>query len=234
MSAKEKIVFPLDVATEDEALKFVNLLKDSVGVFKIGLELFISCGPSIVKKVQDISPETKIFLDLKLHDIPETVRKSVRAVQNLNVDFLTVHSETASLFDGFQKGKLKILGVTVLTSISEEDIKAMGYAQEFSNSKDLVLKRADILKKAGADGFITSPQEVKFLRVAYGQDTIIMTPGIRPTFGEVRGDDQKRIATPERAIKDGSDYLVIGRPIRNAKDPVLVCEKIAQEIDKAL
>ena len=235
LKPKDRIMFPLDVQTEEEAVKFAEILKDSVGVFKIGLELFTACGPSVIDNVKKTAPDGKIFLDLKLHDIPATVAGAVKSASKLGVDFLTVHAMGGSEMlsaAASERGDINILGVTVLTSMSLNDIKEVGFSDEYNEPGDLVEDLADLVRASGCQGLVSSPLEVKALREALGQDMILVTPGIRPSDSD-KGD-QKRIATPESAIKDGSDYLVIGRPIRNAPDPRKAAEDIAEEIRKAL
>jgi orotidine-5'-phosphate decarboxylase len=176
------------------------------------------------------------MLDLKLYDIPETVRLSIMEIAKKNVTFTTVHAikpvaKAASLSKGHD---LKVLGVTVLTSMSQDDIHSMGINIPVS---ELVLKRAGETMEMGCDGVVASPLEVKLLREKLGDKPIIVTPGIRPLNFNERTDilsDQKRMATPYDAIKNGADYLVVGRPIRDAKDPVEAIMNIRKEIERAL
>lgn len=231
-AAIDKIVFPLDVQDRESALKYTTMLKGYVGVFKIGLELFCKEGPDIINVVRGVSGGAKIFLDLKLHDIPETVKKAVRSINHYGVDYLTVHAEGVEMVRGavMEAPDTCILGVTVLTSLGMEDLKDSGV--ETGNVADIVLKRAAILKKAGAGGLVCSPLEVGLIREKFGEDLTIVTPGIRPKSSE-KGD-QKRVMTPGEAIKMGSDLLVIGRPIRNAENPQKAARAIIAEIEQAL
>jgi len=233
--AKDTIIFPLDVPSLASARRYVELLADSVGMFKVGLELFIQSGPEIINFIKTSSP-AGIFLDLKLHDIPATVGRAMARVADLGVDVATVHcGETPQMLEAAvagSSGKVGVLGVTVLTSVSSADIDAAGFAKEFSADMfKLVLKRAAMAKAAGCAGVVCSGQEVKMIKESLGKDFIAITPGIRPAWDAVAQDDQQRITTPAQAIQNGSDYLVIGRPIRDAADPKEAALRIAEEIE---
>ncbi|MFZ3072606.1 MAG: orotidine-5'-phosphate decarboxylase [Thermodesulfobacteriota bacterium] len=235
MKPHERIVFPLDLPTEKEALEFAKNLSGLVGVFKIGLELFVASGPSVIEKIKKISPESKIFLDLKFHDIPETVKRAVSSAACLGVDFITVHAsageEVLKAATAAGGGRLKILGVTVLTSMSKEDLNDMDPA--LRNVEALVLKRAALAKKCGLDGIVCSGLEAKKIKETFGKEFIALTPGIRLKQDEPK-DDQKRVVTPYEAVFNGADYLVIGRPIRDSKNPFETVDIIAKEIEKAM
>jgi orotidine-5'-phosphate decarboxylase len=235
-SSKDYIVFPLDVSTAAEARKYVELLRDDVGMFKVGLELFVRSGPEIVKMIQACGP-AGIFLDLKLHDIPATVAGAMRAISEMGDQQVTVHCgeapEMLRAAVAAAGGSVGVLGVTVLTSVSPEDIRAAGFGQEYSNNLSaLVMKRAAMTRAAGCAGIVCSGLEVKSVKAMFGRDFIAVTPGIRPAWDASGKDDQKRITTPARAVQDGADFLVIGRPIRNAKDPRAAARRIAGEINE--
>lgn len=236
LTAKNRIVFPLDVPTIDRAVELTTLLKDHVGVFKIGLELFTAEGPTIIEKVKKTAPDSKIFLDLKLHDIPETVARATRRVAEFGgVDFLTVHAmggATMLSAAASERGDIDILGVTVLTSMGLEDLTQIGFDNELCSTEDLVLSLAGLVKGSSCQGVVSSPLEVASLREELGEDFLLVTPGIRLSHG--KSDDQKRIATPESAIKSGSDYLVIGRPIRDSENPVKTATDIAKMIESSI
>ena len=237
--AKSYLIFPLDVATVAEAKKYVTLLRDHVGVFKIGLELFIHAGPQVVHAVQDLAPDSRIFLDLKLHDIPETVRRATQRMASLGVTFATIHcGDSPKMLDAAVSGadgKMQLLGVTVLTSVSSQDIRSAGYDPSFAdNLNELVLKKADMARKAGFAGVICSGHEAEQIKAHCGLSFLAVTPGIRPTWDLAEGDDQARVMTPARAIQMGSDHLVIGRPIRDAQDPALAAKQMLQEIESVL
>jgi orotidine-5'-phosphate decarboxylase len=237
-SPKDYIIFPLDVPSFDEAKRYVDLLSGHVGMFKVGLELFIRSGPEIINFI-NLSGTSGVFLDLKLHDIPATVLHAMKSIADLDVRFATVHcGEAKSMLDAAVQGsdgKVGVLGVTVLTSISSIDIRNAGFRTEFSdNLSKLVMKRAGMAKEAGCAGVVCSGLEVKKIKADFGDDFIAVTPGIRPAWEGMEEDDQQRISTPARAVKNGSDYLVIGRPIRNAKDPREAAVKIAGEIEMVL
>lgn len=236
--AKDYIIFPLDVPGFDEAMKYVNLLKDHVGLFKVGLELFISQGPAILNAVLETAGK-KVFLDLKLHDIPATVSRAFMVASHYGPEFVTIHCDVG---DGILKevaannpGNTKILAITVLTSLNSENLARLGYAEQYANDLSrLVLLKARLAREAGCHGVVCSGHEAGMLRQALGPDPIIVTPGIRPAWTLVQGDDQKRIVTPAAAVKDGADYLVIGRPIRDAEDPREAAKMVANEIEAAL
>lgn len=236
--AKDYIVFPLDVSTEKAAKEYVEHLSESVGMFKVGLELFIRSGPKIVDVIKR-SGNADVFLDLKLHDIPETVFRAMEGIADLGVKFVTVHcGEASRMLEAAikgSKGRVGVLGVTVLTSITGEDIKAAGFKKPFyEDLHRLVMERADMAKSAGCVGIVCSGREVRMIKKTMGRDFIAVTPGIRPVWEQMETQDQKRVVTPAMAVKNGSDYLVIGRPIRDAKDPKEAALKIAQEIETVL
>ncbi len=237
--AKKRIIFPLDVPTAREAREFVAVLADEVGLFKVGLELFVQCGPDIIRHIRNYS-QAGIFLDLKLHDIPATVKRAMRRINEFDVTFTTVHcGESPAMLDAAVAGadrRVGVLGVTVLTSVSARDIASAGFRETFSEDvARLVLQRAAMAQKAGCRGVVCSPLEVPVLRTELKRRFVLVTPGVRPQWEtSVQADDQKRVTTPAQAIRNGSDYLVIGRPIRDAVDPVAATRLIVEEIDAAL
>ncbi len=238
MNPKDRIIFPLDLPTERAALDYAALLSGKVGMFKIGLELFLECGPSIVEKVRTVGA-ADIFLDLKLHDIPVTVERAVARVADLGVRFLTVHcGESEAMLRGAvvgSQGKVGILGVTVLTSVGSDDILKSGFLPQYAEDmKSLVAKRAMMAHDCGCEGVVCSGHEASVIRRTIGDGFFTVTPGIRPDWDGKVSDDQKRVMTPMEAMVNGSDYLVIGRPIRDAKDPVAAATKVAQEIAEGL
>jgi orotidine-5'-phosphate decarboxylase len=235
--AKDYIIFPLDVPTAAAARKYVELLTDDVGMFKVGLELFVRSGPEVVKMVQASGP-AGVFMDLKFHDIPATVAGAMKVVADLGVQFVTVHcGETPAMLAAAVAAAgrgVGVLGVTVLTSVSAEDIRASGFNPEYcSDLSALVMKRAAMASAAGCAGIVCSGLEVKSVKEKFGRDFIAVTPGIRPLWDAGGKDDQKRITTPAQAVQDGADYLVIGRPIRNAENPREAARRIAEEINEA-
>jgi orotidine-5'-phosphate decarboxylase len=236
--AKDYIIFPLDVPTEKAAKEYVELLSESVGMFKVGLELFIRSGPGLVEFIKT-SGNSDVFLDLKLHDIPATVFRAMERIADLGVAFTTVHcGETPRMLEAAvsgAKGRVGVLGVTVLTSISREDIKSSGFRKPFyEDLTRLVIERADMAKAAGCVGIVCSGDEVKKIKKTLGRDFIAVTPGIRPNWDDMKTHDQKRVVTPAIAVKNGSDYLVIGRPIRDANNPKEAALRIAEEIETVL
>lgn len=235
---KDYIIFPLDVASYEEAIQYVKTLEGHVGLFKVGLELFISQGPAILKAVSE-EGAPGIFLDLKLHDIPATVSRAFQAATRYRPMFITVHCDEG---EGILKAAAqdnpagtKILAITVLTSLSSNNLTQLGYDPRFEdNIIDLVLLRARIARDAGCHGVVCSGHEVAAIKQEFGDDLLIVAPGIRPSWGEVSQDDQARIVTPQRAVRDGADYIVVGRPIRDASDPVAAAQRIAEDIASAL
>lgn len=237
--AKDYLIFPLDVPTIEEARHYVSLLNDHVGIFKVGLELFIKTGPDIIHEIQKIAADARIFLDLKLHDIPETVYRAMQVVASLGITYATVHcGESKKMLEAAVRGadgKVHLLGVTVLTSVAKEDIRSAGYDTSFANDVTrLVLKKADMARSAGFAGVICSGHEVEHIKKTCGKSFLAVTPGIRPAWDISNGDDQARVMTPARAIQNGSDHLVIGRPIRDAKDPAMAARRVLAEIEEAI
>ena len=234
---KSRLIFALDIPSLDEAVSFVQKLDGSVGMFKVGLELFIKEGPAVLTAIRDHS-DAEIFLDLKLHDIPATVERAVQSAVARNVRFLTVHcaggeAMLKAAVKGAGDSGLQILGVTVLTSISAEDLtKEMGYRKGLT-LEDLAVTRAEMAEKAGCAGVICSGLEIASIRKNF-KSLKTVVPGIRQMDSTLSNDDQKRVVTPQRAIQSGADYLVVGRPIRDADDPKATAQKIVQEISEAL
>lgn len=232
MSPQNRLIFALDVPGKKEAKHYAKVLEGVVGCFKIGLELFISEGPDIVKMIQDQSA-ANIFLDLKLHDIPATVRGALRSAKKLGVRYITIHStEGEEILETAQEVKgsgLEVLAVTVLTSTSASSLASLGIREDI-NAAALVLDRATRAQNSGCAGVVCSGEEAKLVKSKCGGDFKIVVPGIRPEWASVSGDDQNRIATPSQAIEDGADMIVVGRPIRDANDPREAAQKIIEEI----
>ena len=235
---KDHIVFPLDFSDQREALSYVEILKDHVGIFKVGLELFIARGPEILKEIHNIT-EAGIFLDLKLHDIPATVKRAFMAASAYQPHFVTVHCDEGKevLRDVAEsnQGNTKILAITVLTSLDQKKLEALGYHRKYAEDLSaLVLLRARMAMEAGCHGIVCSGHEVSMVKREVSPNLIAVTPGIRPAWSMVDKDDQKRVVTPAQAIKAGADYIVIGRPIRDAADPREAAIMTAEEIKSAL
>ncbi|MDM8517465.1 orotidine-5'-phosphate decarboxylase [Desulfobacterales bacterium HSG16] len=236
--AKDYIIFPLDVPTREEAKRYVNLLAGHVGMFKVGLELFIRTGPDFIKYIKDHG-DAGIFLDLKLHDIPATVCRAMQSIADTGVDLATVHcGGSRAMLEAAVKGaagRVRILGVTVLTSIGTEDLKDAGFKDKWvENIPGLVQKRAAMAKAAGCAGIVCSGMEAASVKNACGKEFVTVTPGIRPLWDGIEPDDQQRVTTPAQAVEGGSDYLVIGRPIRDAEEPDKAALQIAQEIESVI
>lgn len=237
MIAKDRLIFPLDVPSSQEACRLVTLLGEHVGVFKVGLELFICEGPPIVDIIADLT-NAEIFLDLKLHDIPATVQRAIRGGSCLRrAGFLTAHCDPGLLEVLVHEVSetVKVLAVTVLTSLDADALVALGIRGELAREPvQLVLHRSAIAKKAGCNGVVCSGHEAEAVKKRFGDDLIVVTPGIRPAWSVVRKDDQRRIVTPYQALKSGADYIVVGRPIRGAPDPVEAATRVVEEMQRAL
>lgn len=212
---EERLIFALDVPGAEEARRLVGILREAVQFYKVGLELFLAGGAfELIDWLGE--QDKKVFLDLKLYDIPETVARAVRRLRERPVTFLTVHGDGSILEAACrEKGDLKILAVTVLTSLDRAGLRELGFQGEVP---DLVLSRARRALEVGCDGVICSGQEAKLLRDQLGEELLIVTPGIRPAQNR-SADDQKRVVTVEAALRSGADYLVVGRPIRDAPEP---------------
>jgi len=227
LTARDRIIVALDFPSQAKALALVSALSDSVSIYKIGLQLYTVAGPAIVQAVA--ATGAKIFLDLKLHDIPNTVAKTVTAAGDLGAAMLTVHlSGGSAMLQAAVESKppqLSLLGVTVLTSATQETLSETGVGTELA---DQVMRLADLGKKSGCDGLITSPREVGALRQRLGPNILLVCPGVRPAWAAA--DDQKRFTTPREAVEAGADYLVIGRPITAAADPRGAVERIVTEL----
>jgi orotidine-5'-phosphate decarboxylase len=223
------IIVALDVETADEARTLVRQLGGRVQFYKVGMELYAAAGMTIVRELIDQGMD--VFLDLKLYDIPETVKRAVAQVAKLPVRLLTVHA-VSSVMRAAVKGRdgagLKLLGVTVLTSFGPGDLADLGYSCAVS---DLVAIRTRQAMAAGVDGVVSSPLEVAAVRKIAGSEAILVTPGVR-SAGSAKGD-QKRVATPAEAVRNGADYLVMGRQITRAADPAAEAARVLEEIAAA-
>ena len=227
---RDRLIVALDLPDVDAAEAMIARLGDSVTFYKIGYQLGYAGGLPLVRKLADTGK--KVFADLKMHDIGNTVARGVESVAKLGATFLTVHAypQTMQAAANASKGSgLKILAVTVLTSYDNEDLKAAGYQLGVG---DLVAARAQQAQALGIDGLVCSPEEAANLRKHIKPEMCLVTPGVRPAGSDV--GDQKRIMTPARAIAEGSDYLVVGRPVMEAADPKAVAEAIVAEITQAL
>jgi orotidine-5'-phosphate decarboxylase len=222
-NAADKIIVALDVPTKKEALGLAEQLRPEISFFKIGLQLYTAEGPEIVRAV--LSTGAKVWLDLKLHDIPNTVGRAVESSANLGVQLLTIHlsggGEMIRAATSARKGKMSILGVTVLTSSTDETLREIGISGEVN---DQVLRLAKLGVENGIDGVVASPHEIKRLRGEFGDKIIIAVQGIRPTWAKT--DDQKRFMTPREALDAGASYIGIGRPITAHKNPHEAVAKI--------
>lgn len=230
-NARDQIIVALDFPTAEAALNLVETLGDSIRFYKIGMQLFTKCGLSIVHEVKDRG--AKVFLDLKFHDIPNTVRGAVESACALGLDMLTIHLSGGSAMiraaaKGAENSSALVLGVTVLTSSTRETLREVAVEAAV---EDQVLRLSRLALEHGVRGIVASPQEVSLLRQVFGQQLIIVTPGVRSAWAEA--NDQQRTLTPHAAIAAGADYLVIGRPITAHKNPREAAEKIVAEISES-
>lgn len=231
-SAQEKFIVALDVPDAEAADRLLDQLGDSVRWVKVGLQLFTAEGPSLVQKLK--SRGYKVFLDLKFHDIPNTVHGAIRSAVNLGVEMTTMHFSggarmIAAAHKAAEGSPLLILGITVLTSFDEAELAGIGLHDPVEKQ---VRRLVDLGVSQGVRGVVCSPLEIAVLRQAHGSALTIVTPGVRPAGGD-KGD-QSRVMTPSEAIRTGADYLVIGRPITGAPSPKDAARAIAEEITQAL
>jgi len=233
----KRIIVALDVGDKEEAFRLVKLLEQTE-IFKIGLKLFTLEGPTLFSKMKAL--RKKIFLDLKLHDIPNTVAEAVKSGVRHGVQMMTLHASgggemlaravevAASEAEKEKTARPLLLAVTILTSLKDQELKEIGMKD---NVEAQVLRLAELARKEGMDGVVCSPQEIEIVRREIGQDFIIVVPGIRPSWAAAQ--DQKRIMTPSQAIQKGADYLVVGRPIIEASSPQKAFFKILEELNRS-
>jgi len=238
MQATDRLIVALDVNSRDSALSLVQTLRPRVQRFKVGLELFTACGPALVREI--LEKGGQVFLDLKFHDIPNTVARAAVSAARLGVGMFTIHLSGGPLMarraadeleahcQVYRVQRPKILGVTVLTSLSPADLEELGVGRSV---EDQVVALAEMGKAAGLDGVVCSPLEARLIREVCGRDFLVVTPGIRPEGSEP--DDQSRTLSPKVALEAGADFLVVGRPIVKADDPLEAAENILLQMDGA-
>lgn len=238
MKPQDRIILALDVDSEAQALNLVEKLADSVGAFKVGMQLYNQLGPSIVRRIQDLGG--RVFVDLKFHDIPNTVAGAAKVMTGLNCFMFNVHASggremMAAAMKAVREESTRlgcepplVLAVTVLTSISEQQLHDDMFVSR--SLEQTVVGWAQMAKECGMNGVVCSPREIAPIRQACGSDFVIVTPGIRPLWSEK--NDQKRITTPREALKIGADYMVIGRPITAASDPREAARRIIEELEE--
>lgn len=230
ITPRDRLIVPLDVPSVEEARQIILDLGDDVSFYKIGYQLGYAGGFDLAKQL--IEEEKDVFMDLKLLDIDSTTTKGVVSVAEIGAKFLTIHAYPKAMraaVAGRGNSDLELLGVTVLTSMDDQDLIEAGYGM---SAEALVAKRADDARTAGMDGIVCSPMEASAMRKLLGPDMSIVTPGIRPDGSEV--GDQKRVMTPAKAIAEGADYLVVGRPILEARKPAEMARTIVAQIAEAL
>ncbi|MBR2534961.1 MAG: orotidine-5'-phosphate decarboxylase [Hyphomicrobium sp.] len=229
-AANDKLIVALDFARYDDARHLVDDLSDSVSFYKVGLELLFHDGLALASEIKNDGK--RVFLDMKFLDIGNTVEKAVASVAELGFDFLTIHGTDTKTMIAAVKGRgnapLKLLAVTVLTSLDQADLADQGIVM---TPQELVLKRARLAREAGIDGVIASGQEAAAIRAATGNNFLIVTPGIRLPGGDA--GDQTRITTPEDALRAGANHLVVGRPITAASDPRRAAQTVLEHIARA-
>ena len=227
------LIIALDLPTAESALELVDTLGESAGYYKVGAQLFTRAGPELIAELKD--REKKVFLDLKYHDIPHTVARSVESAAELGVDMLTIHASGGSAMMRAAREAVALdgptlVGVTLLTSFTAADVEEV-WDKELRSLRDDVARLAALAAEAGLDGVVSSALEVEALKRRHGGDFLVITPGIRPE-GEAP-EDQSRVATPAEAILGGADYLVVGRPIHAADDPAAALASLLDEIAAA-
>ncbi|MFQ5992540.1 MAG: orotidine-5'-phosphate decarboxylase [Nitrospiraceae bacterium] len=233
VNARDRLILALDVPSGEEADRLLSRVEQAVGFVKIGLELYAATGPEFVRRL--IGRGKRVFLDLKFLDIEETVRRATAVVADMGADFLTVHANRKALSAAVEgRGEsrsssgLKLLAVTVLTNFDAGDLRDLGIQRSVI---DLVTARANLAAEVGCDGVVASGEEPASIRQKLGDRLLIITPGIRPAGKGA--DDHARVTTPTQAIRSGADYLVVGRPIRDAADPHSAAETIIAEMQTA-
>ena len=224
-----RVIVALDAASAEEALILVDLLGEEASFYKVGLELYTWAGPDIVRRL--VERGKRVFLDLKLHDIPNTVRRAATAASELGAEMVTVHASGGSEMvraarEGLGDGT-RLLAVTVLTSMSAGELGGL-WRRPVDSVPDEVLRLAELGRAAGADGVVAAASETTRVRTSFGSDFLVVVPGIRPAGSALQ--DQKRVATPAHAIRAGADFLVIGRPITQADDPAAAMRSVLAEI----
>ncbi|MAM02703.1 MAG: orotidine-5'-phosphate decarboxylase [Myxococcales bacterium] len=227
-----RVIIPLDVSSVSGALALVDQLGDEADFYKIGFELYTRGGLEVVREL--VSRDKRVFLDIKLHDIPNTVARAVEAASDLGVDLLTLHASGGQRMmeaaAEARSGHLKLLGVTVLTSMTTDEMASV-WGRKISLVRDEVFRLANLGKEAGLDGIVSSALEASWIRQKLGPSFLIVTPGIRPAGSN--SDDQNRVATPKEAVRSGADFLVIGRPITQADDPSSAFAAVLKEVEEA-
>ena len=241
MTAKDKLIIALDVETPEQALTLVRELRSVAGMFKVGSQLFTAAGPQIVRDI--IALDSKVFLDLKFHDIPHQVAGAARSAAELGVALFTIHASGGSemmrravdaVAEVGEKGGTRsaVLAISVLTSMDATSLTEIGVTT--TSPTESVLRLTKLAEAAGVDGVVASPQEIGSIRQAVPNPRfLVVTPGIRPSNNETTREDQKRVATPDAAIAAGASYLVVGRPITGASDPVAAAHAIVAEMQRA-
>ncbi|MCA1797723.1 MAG: orotidine-5'-phosphate decarboxylase [Desulfuromonadaceae bacterium] len=239
MNVKDRLIFALDVDTFEDAASWVETLKGEVGMFKVGKQLFTRCGPDVVRMIRAAGQE--VFLDLKYHDIPNTVAAAAAEATRLGVKMFNVHALGGPDMMAAMQERVRAvaiaencplpitLGVTVLTSSSGEELRAVGIERSV---EEMVERLALLSKEAGLSGVVASARELSLIRAACGSDFVVVTPGVRPAFAA--SDDQQRIVTPAAAVAQGADYIVVGRPISRADDPVAAARAIVAEMEGSI
>jgi len=228
MQAVDRLVVALDLSVRDDILWAVDELHGAAGTFKVGLQAFIANGPAIVREI--VARGDRVFLDLKIHDIPNTAKHAVAEAVHLGASIVTVHAAGGDAMlraCAESQGNMLVLGVTILTSLDESDLPQIGFSGDVSSN---AVRLARLVRSTGLRGVVASPREIAALRQACGPDLVILAPGIRPAGGDA--GDQRRTMTAAEAVRAGADYIVVGRPITGAKDRRAAATAIVEEIDR--
>ena len=227
MQPRDRLVVAVDLSKRDDILRLVDALRGTVGVFKIGLQAFIANGPDVLREI--VSSGERVFLDLKIHDIPNTAQHAVSEAARLGATIATVHAAGGpAMLRACQHDSLLVLAVTILTSLDEQELARIGFG---GTPLDTAVRLARLAKESGLRGVVASPLEIRAIREACGEDFVILTPGIRPAGSDA--GDQRRMMTPQEAIGAGADYIVVGRPITGAADPRSAAQRIVEEMSRS-
>lgn len=227
MTPKDRLIVALDRSSRDDVMRLVDRLAGTVGMFKIGLQAFVASGPPLVREI--VARGEQVFLDLKVHDIPNTARNAIGEIASLGVSITTIHTsgglEMMKACATTAPSSLLVAGVTILTSLDDASLESIGFG---GRARESVVRLTALAREAGIRGVVASPLEIRPLRESHGDSLVIITPGIRP--GGSGADDQRRTMTAAEAVASGADYLVVGRPITGADDPRSAASSILDEI----
>lgn len=224
MNATDRLVVAIDLSKREDILRTIDSLRGAAGIFKIGLQAFIANGPALVREI--VANGDRVFLDLKIHDIPNTAKHAIEEVASLGATIATVHAGGGhAMLSACTRSDILVLGVTILTSLDEDELRGIGFA---GAALENAVRLARLVKESGLRGVVASPHEIAAIRQQCGDEFVILTPGIRPAGSE--SADQRRVMTPREAVTAGADYIVVGRPITSAADARSAALRIVEEM----